>query len=279
MEGSLLLAALASACAVLLILAFLVYFSLPLFRPGAIAGILSGRWQPVGGEFGILPMLAGSLLIASLALAIAFPLALGVCAFVQGLGPPALARPVLAAVHFMTSIPTIVYSFVSVILLVPALRSAFAGRGGFSILTASLVLSVLILPTIVLLVHASWSGLGPSVRMTCAALGLSRTQEIFRVLVPVSSRSLVVAAILALGRALGDTMVSLLLAGNSPQWPSSILDSARTLTAHIAMVLAVDSQSPAYLSIFSSGLILLLVTASLTLAVRWIQSAAGRRRR
>ncbi|MHC4225565.1 MAG: PstC family ABC transporter permease [Planctomycetota bacterium] len=256
------------------ILLFLLYFCLPLFDGDGLRAILSSDWRPFHGHYGILPMVVGSLLMSLFALLVAFPAAVGVCAFAHGLGPPPLARAVLVVVHFMTSIPTIVYAFVSAILLVPFVRSAFGGGSGYSLLAGTCVLSVLILPTIVLMIHAWWRGAGPGIRVTCATLGLTRTQEIFWVLLPASARALFVAAILGFGRAVGDTMIALLLAGNAPQFPSSPLESIRTLTAHIALVLAVDAESTAYLSVFASGLILLLVTAGLHLAARWVRALA-----
>jgi phosphate transport system permease protein len=172
----------------------------------------------------------------------------------------------------MTGIPTIVYAFVSAIVLVPFIRNTFDRGSGFSLLAAALVLSVLILPTIVLLIHVHWRGLKSTIHFTCTALGLSSSQEIFRVLIPASRRALALAALLGFARAIGDTMISLMLAGNAPQLPDSFFDSIRTLTAHIALVLATDPQSSAYHSVFAAGLMLLLLTALVNLAARFLLS-------
>lgn len=266
-------AALASA-AVLAILLFLAWFCLPLLRGGHAAETLAWDWQPFRGAYGILPMVVGSLLLSMSALAVAFPVALGICSFAHGLGPPRLARLVMAVVHFMTGIPTILYAFVSAMLLVPLVRGAAAVGSGYSLLAATPVLGVLILPTLVLLIHAYWRGAGAELRVTCAALGLTKALELWRVLLPVSWRGLAAAAVLGFGRAVGDTMIALLLAGNAPQVPTSPLDSFRTLTAHIALVLATDSQDPIYTSVFASGLILLLMTAGLSLSARLLHARA-----
>ena len=174
----------------------------------------------------------------------------------------------------MTSIPTIVYAFVSAMVLVPLMRDLFTRGSGFSLIAAAIVLSVLILPTIVLLIHVHWQGMKSNLHIPCAVLGLSQSQEIFWVLIPASSRALAVAAILGFARAIGDTMISLLLAGNAPQLPDSFFDSVRTLTAHIALVVATDPESSAYHSVFACGLILLLLTAVLNLAARWLYTLA-----
>jgi phosphate transport system permease protein len=264
--------ALFSGLAVLGILGSLVVFTLPLLRGGDLGEVLSWDWRPHEGSCGILPMVVGSLLLSLLALAVAFPVGLAVCCFAHGLAPRPLGKAVLAVVHFMTSIPTIVYAFVSAVALVPLVRGLFATGSGYSLLTATLVLSVLILPTIVLLIHAYWRGMGDTVATTCAALGLTRAQQLFRVLIPLSGRGLAAAATLGLGRAVGDTMIALLLSGNAPQVPESPLDSFRTLTAHIAMTLQTDTESTAFLSVFAAGLVLLFLTAGLNLAARLLHS-------
>ncbi len=270
-------AAFFSAAAILGVLAFLIYFSLPLFQGGGLAEIFTWDWRPHQEEFGILPMVAGSVCLSLLALATAFPVALGLCFFAHGVGPPRLGRFLLALVSFMTSIPTIVYAFVSAILLVPFIQELSGGlTSGKCLLAATLILSLLILPTIVLLVDAWWRSLGPSIRLTAATLGLTKAQELLWIVLPLSSRGLAVAAVMGFGRAIGDTMIALLLAGNAPQVPGSPLDSIRTLTAHIALLSDVDTQSLLYHSIFACGLILLAVTAILNVSVRWLRSLARR---
>lgn len=259
-----------SGAAVLAILAFLLWFSLPVLR--GEADIWTWDWRPFHGHYGILPMIVGSLALSVLALVLAFPLALGVCAFVHGLGPPRLGRLLLRCVHLMTGIPTIVYAFVSAMIMVPFVREVFATGSGYSWLTASLVLSVLVLPTIVLLIHAHWLSMAPSLGLTCEALGLTRAQALRHVLVPLSRNGLLLAGIMGFARAIGDTMIALLLSGNAPQVPHGPLDAMRALTAHIALVHATDSQDAAYASIFAAGLLLLAMTGLLGIAARALQT-------
>ncbi len=261
--------------AVLGILSFLAYFCLPLFR--GETDIWTWDWRPFQGHFGILPMIVGSLLLSGLALVLSFPVAVGICAFLHGLGPPRLARVVLAAIRLMTGIPTIVYAFVSALLLVPFVRGVFAEGSGYSLLSATLVLSVLILPTIVLFIHAHWQARAHAIRLTCASLGLSRVQAVYYVLLPLSRRGLVLAGIMGFARAVGDTMIALLLSGNAAQVPHSPLDALRSLTAHIALVHATDSQDAAYASIFAAGLILLATTGILSVVARAMQAREGGR--
>jgi len=257
-----------SAVAVLGIVAFLAAGAVPLLASGEAFAVLFGRWRPYAGQYGIAPMIVGSLCLAVSALALAFPVAVGICGFAYGLAPRRLGRLVLGVVHFMTSIPTVIYGFVAVFLLVPHVRQAFGAGSGMSLLTATLTLAVLILPTIVLLIHVRLQQLDPGVRLACSALGLTPAQSFLSVLVPASRRGLVAAAVLGFSRAMGDTLIALMVAGNAPQFPASPLDSVRTLTSHIPLVLASSWSGPEYRTVAAAGLLLLLLAASLTLAIR-----------
>ena len=256
----------------LVIFGFLLYFTAPLFQGGKLGEVLSWQWRPFQGQFGILPMVVGSVCLAGSALVLAFPLGLGLSGFVYLQGRKPIGRLVLWVVQGMTSIPTVVYGFVSVFLLIPFLRGSFAGTTGFSWLAAALILSLLILPTIVLLMHSQLSQVDATLRLATAALGLSPVQELLWVILPLCSRGIVAAGILGFGRALGDTLVALMLSGNAPQLPHSPLDAIRTLTAHIALVVATDSQSTAYNSIFASGLIIFSLTAAINLTLRRLRA-------
>ena len=253
--------------AFLLILVFLAAFTVPLLLDGEFGELWAWTWRPDRGEYGILPMVVGSLVLAILALLVAFPLALGACLFVHGLGPTWLARPLFALLNFMTGIPTIVYAFVSVLFLVPLVRG-WSDGSGYSLLAAAWTLGVLILPTVALLIDTGFHAAAPGLRRTGAALGLRRSQQLVYVVLPASKRALLAALVLGFGRAIGDTMIALLVAGNAPQLPDSLFASMRALTAHIALVFEVDTQSSLYRSIFASGLILLLVTAAVHVVAR-----------
>ena len=274
MRGLLASTAVIASLSVLFIFAFLVYFTLPLFQGGQLAQVFSWHWRPFQGQFGILPMIAGSIILASFAMVLAFPLGLGLSGFVYLYGHKPIGRMVLVVVQFMTSIPTVVYGFVAVFLLIPFLRTSFSGGTGFSWLAATLILSLLVLPTIVLLMHSQLSLVDANVRLAAVALGLSPSQEFLWVILPSMRRGLLSAGVLGFGRAMGDTLIALMLSGNAPQIPHSPLDAIRTLTAHIALVVATDSQSIAYHSIFASGLILFSVTSAINLTLHRLRRHA-----
>jgi phosphate transport system permease protein len=250
--------------------AFLVASVWPLLAGGGLAATLAGPWRPYAApaSYGIAPMIATSLLLAVGATALAVPAAIGMVAFIAGVGPRLLRRPVLAAVQFMTSIPTVVHGFVAVVVLVPLIRRTFTDGSGFSLLGAMLMVALLILPTIVLIVHAHLSRGDRAGYVACLALGLRPAQALALVVLPAARRSLAAAVTLGFCRALGDTLIALMVAGNAAQAPDSLLDSVRALTAHIALVLATDAFGPEYRSVAAAALVLFVVTAALSLGLR-----------
>ncbi|MCD6217859.1 ABC transporter permease subunit [bacterium] len=264
------IAASVSILAIFAILVFLLYFASPVFSLKGLQEVFSWHWQPFQGEYGILPVIVGSICLSVLATVIAFPIGISVSAFIYNLAPGLLARIVNAVIHFMTSIPTIVYAFVSAMVLPSLIRDFFKYGSGFSLLAATIMLVILILPTIVLLINATWIGYRKSISLTCAALGIIPEQEVFGVVLPISRKNLKIAFVLGFARAAGDTMIALMLTGNAPQVPHTVLDSIRALTAHIALVVAVDSTSAAYHSVFACGLILLLTTALMSIGVGYL---------
>lgn len=257
------------------ILGFLAWFSLPLLQPGQLAAVLSWTWQPTAGRFGILPMAVGSLLLATSAMLLAYPLGLGLAVFVHGFGPGRASRPLLALVRLMTGVPTVVYGLASVFLLVPLLRTCLTGTSGFSWLAAMLVLALLVLPTVTLVLDGQLRLVVPGLRLTAAALGLTQAQTLVRLALPQCAQGLKAAGALGFGRAIGDTLIALMLSGNAAQALHSPLDSLRSLTAHIALVLATDSQSQAYGSLFACGLLLFGVSLAVNLGLRTLRPGTG----
>jgi phosphate transport system permease protein len=268
----------ATAIAVLVlfsIFGFLAYFSLPLLHSGSVGAVLSWQWAPAAGQFGILAMLVGTTLVAMPALLIAFPMGVGIVALANGLAPSFMARLLLGLVQFMTSVPTVVWAFVSAFLVVPWVRATTA-TSGFSWLAVVLTLAILILPTIVLVLSTQLRQLPEELRLAAASLGFDRTQYLLYVAFPRIRASFAAALVLACGRAIGDTIIALMVSGNAPIVPQGPFDSLRTLTAHIALVLSTDSQSVAYASLFASGLLLCLTSVLLNLALLKIRGGACR---
>ena len=193
-EQTLMVSGFLSALAVAAIFLFLIYFTIPIIERGDLVKLLSWDWRPMAGQYGILPMAIGSLCLAVSATLVAYPLGVGICCFTHSLGPRSIARPVMVIIDFMTSVPTVVYGFVSAFLLVPVLRQCFEHGTGFSWLAASVTLTVLVLPTIVLVIHTQLHQLGSETQLTATALGMSPAQTLLWVVLPQASRGLVAAA-------------------------------------------------------------------------------------
>ncbi len=224
--------------------------------------------MPQQGFYGIYLMIVGTSVISLLSLLIAFPVSLGCSFLISSIGPKSLSAVFRRIVQMMTGIPTVIYGFVGIFLLVPLIREFFQGGSGMCILTAALMLGVLISPTMILFFCDSFDRVPRSYIDAADSLGANRVQTLLYVILPSAREGIVIGVLLAFGRAVGDTLVSLMIAGNSIAEPKSILDSVRTLTAHIALVIAADYESPEFRSIFACGLVLYLFITIVILAVR-----------
>jgi phosphate transport system permease protein len=264
------LAAVGSALLTAAVFVLLCRLALPLFEHGGLVTLLRSPWDPGHGLYGIYPMIKGSLSIAFLALLISFPFSLGCAFFTTHFGPPCLRRKLLNLVRFMTGIPTVVYGFVAVFLLVPFMREYLTGGSGMNILTASAALALLIAPTMIIFFVDSIQQVPAGYRLAATALGGSPAQQLLYVILPVAWPGILNGLLLGLGRAMGDTLISLMLAGNAVAVPGSVTDAARTLTAHIALVMAADFASMEFQSIFACGILLYLFTALLVTILRLV---------
>ena len=254
-----------------LIFFFLFYFSLPILSSGLIADFLTRGWEPDKGLLGIFPMIVGTVYIAGLAMIWATPIGIGLAAFIQVFAPKPLSKILRWTVEFMTGIPTVVYGFAALFFLVPAIRRIFSYGTGLSVLTASVMLALLVLPTITLIAQDRLAAVPKSQVLAALSLGASRMETFLHVLLPGAWRGLISAVVLGGGRAVGDTLIALMLAGNAVALPGSLLDSARTLTAHIALVTAADYESLSFKAIFVCGLVLFIFAGSNIVLLRFVE--------
>lgn len=248
------------AAVTLCVLGFMVSLSLPVLKSGMFWKILTDSWSPDHGRFGILAMIAGTFYISSLSLVLSFPISLGCAFFMQITHKGAAGRLLKKFVQFMTAIPTVIYGFIGVFLLVPLVREIFSQGSGMSILTAAIMLGLLISPTMILFFSSSFERVPNVYTDAVDCLGATPFQKLFYVILPQARLGVLTGLILAFGRAMGDTLVALMLSGNSVMMPTSVLDSTRTLTAHIAMIIAADFDSIEFKTIFISGAVLYLMT-------------------
>jgi len=276
----LLCSAVMAFCGMVMLFVMVIAFALPVFAESGTGGPFSWTWAPGQGRFGILPMLTGSLCVGSIALLIGWPLSFFLCAWLlcpersSSIFQRAVRRCVGTLVRIMTAIPTVVYGFAAVFLLAPSIRQGLGGTG-FGWLTASIMLSLLILPTIVLVLQAGLAPRLEALALPGQALGFSRLELLWHVVLPQARGTLLASAVLGFGRAVGDTMLPLMLAGNATVVPESILGGVRTLTAHMALVTANEVGGAAYQSLFMAGLFLLVINAVVSICLKRLGVRSG----
>jgi phosphate transport system permease protein len=262
----------------ILILGFMVILGLPLIKGGLFFDLLTEPWSPHQGLYGIYPMVLGTLAISFLAVLFAFPLSLGCASLISVLGPKPVSIFLKRVVQLMTGVPTVIYGFVGIFLLVPFIRELFQAGSGMCVLSASLMLAVLVSPTMILFFSDSFNQVPRSYLNAVDSLGGSRVQKFLYVVLPCAWKGVLTGLILGVGRALGDTLIALMIAGNAVQAPSSVIDSARALTSHIALVIAADYESFEFKSIFACGIMLYLFTTAIVFGIRAFGTANRRAR-
>ncbi len=249
--------ALTSGAIVLLILFFLLGEAIPLVREVGLARFLiDPSWHPASNEFNLTPMLAGTLLVMTASVLLATPLGILSAVFCQYYAPPALAQLYRRLIELLAGIPSVVYGFWGLVVLVPLIGRLHPP--GPSLLAGTLILTLMILPTIALVADASFANVAPEYLKGAAALGLSRWATIRGVVFPAARAGLITGVILETGRAIGETMAVLMVCGNVVQVPQSMFDPVRTLTANIAleMAYAVGNHRSA---LFVSGVVLIVL--------------------
>lgn len=227
-------AALISVLAVLVIALFLFGSAFPTIRKIGFVKFLFGKqWKPGSDIYGIFPMIVGSFYVTGLSILMGVPLGLFTSLYMTYFAPKKLYRIMKPAVELLSGIPSIIYGFFGLMVLVPIMRSIFGN--GKSILTASLLLSFMILPTIITVSESSLRALDKSLLEGALALGDSKERAVFRVMVPAASSGVMSSIILGIGRSIGETMAVVMVAGNQPRVPSGLLDGVRTMTANIVL--------------------------------------------
>lgn len=249
------------------VFAFILFSALAALLRGGEREFFGTVWSPRGGRFGLLPMIYGSLILSFSALALGWILSLGCCCTLRGLGPRWLSKLLLASLRFMTAIPTVVYGFAAVFLLVPVIRSAFGGSG-FSWLAAAVMLALQGVPAMTLTMDGALRSIESETSLTASALGLTPVQHLTWVVLPASKKWLLSSALLGYGRALGDTLLPIMLAGNAPQFATSPVESLRTLTAHIGLTLSTGAGGGERNSLLLAGGLLLVNSMIVSLTAR-----------
>lgn len=235
MHGVFVVAACASICAVALICVFLFANGVPAMQKVGVFDFLLGtKWKPGNDIYGILPMIVGSLYITAGAIIIGVPIGVLSAVFLAKFCPKPLYRILKPAVELLAGIPSVVYGFFGLVVLVPFVRDHFGGDGS-SILTASLLLGLMILPTIITVSESSIRAVPESYYEGGLALGATHERSVFFATLPAAKSGIMAGVILGIGRAIGETMAVILVAGNQPRITGDLLKGIRTMTTNIVL--------------------------------------------
>lgn len=240
MQGVFFIAACASVLAVALICFFLFANGLPAMGEIGIIDFLAGeKWKPGNDIYGILPMIVGSLYVTAGAIIVGVPIGILTAVFMAFYCPEKIYKPLKTATELLAGIPSVVYGFFGLVVLVPLVRdigrSLGFGGNGSSIVTASLLLGMMILPTIIGLTESSLRAVPKQYYEGAVALGATHERSIFLVVLPAAKSGVIAALVLGVGRAIGETMAVIMVAGNQARLPQGIFKGVRTLTANIVI--------------------------------------------
>lgn len=228
----------ASIIVVVLICLFIFLKGIPVMFDIGVADFITGKlWKPLEGLFGILPMIIGSIYVTVGAIIIGVPIGLLCAIFMAKYCNKKFYKVLKPAVELLAGIPSIVYGFFGLVVIVPIIRDLFGGSGK-GILAASVLLGIMILPTIISVSESAIRSVPESYYEGALALGATKERSIFKSVLPAAKSGIFAGVILGIGRAIGETMAVAMIAGNQPIIPESITSGVRTLTSNIVLEMA-----------------------------------------
>lgn len=246
MQGVFFTAACASVLAVALICIFLFANGIPAMKEiGFLKFVTGEKWKPGNNIYGIFPMIVGSIYVTAGAIVVGVPIGILTSVFMAMYCPKQIYKPLKSATELLAGIPSVVYGFFGLVVLVPWIREA--GRGlksmglirssgnGNSILTASLLLGIMILPTVIGVTESAIRAVPKQYYEGALALGATHERSIFKVIIPAAKSGVIAGVVLGIGRAIGETMAVIMVAGNQARMPAGIMKGVRTLTANIVI--------------------------------------------
>ncbi len=255
---SLMLVAFSALASLLLIAVFILKEGVPfMFKVGLKDFLFSSDWNPQAGKFGIYPMIVASLYVTFGAMLIGAPLGVAGAIFLNEFVPKPVMRVIKPTIELLAGIPSVVFGFLGVMVLAPMIRS-YMGGPGLSVLAAAIILGIMVLPTVISISTDAIAAVPNSYREGALALGATRWQSVHMVIIKAARSGIIASIILAMGRALGETMAVIMVAGNTVKIPQAVTDPVRTLTANIALEMA-NATGLAREALFATGVVLFVV--------------------
>ncbi|MBT9138781.1 MAG: Phosphate transport system permease protein PstC [Syntrophomonadaceae bacterium] len=251
-----------SALAAILVIGFITIIifneGLPIItKVGPFNFILGVEWSPLAGIFGIAPMIVGTFFVVSAAMLLGVPLGIACAIFLAEIAPKRIRSVIRPSIELLLGIPSVVYGFFGLVILVPIIREHFGGPG-FSILAGSIILAIMLLPTVIVVSEDAIRSVKRTYKEASLALGATHWQTIRNVILPAARSGITAGVILGFGRAISETMAVIMVLGNAPIFPRSLLDPVRALTANIALEMAYATGDHRQ-ALFATGIILFVV--------------------
>jgi len=261
--------ALSSISALALITVFIIINGIPIIAQVGFFNFVFGMsWAPSHGEFGIFPMIIGSMAVTIGAVIIGVPIGICTAIFLTEFAPSRLSKLFRPAIQLLAGIPSVVYGFWGLLFVVPLIRTHLGGPG-LSILAGSLILAIMVLPTVISITEVSIMALPRQYKEGAFALGMTHWQTIRSVILPSAKSGIVAAVILGIGRAMGETMAVIMVLGNAVAVPTSILDPVRTLTTNIGIEMGYAAGEHRQ-ALFATGIVLFVVIMILNASAQYI---------
>ena len=261
--------ALSSISALALITIFIIANGVPIIAEVGLWDFIFGMsWAPGHGEFGIFPMIVGTAAVTLGAAIIGIPIGICCSVFLTEFAPAALSKLFRPAIQLLAGIPSVVYGFWGLLFIVPFIRE-YLGGPGLSILAGSIILAIMVLPTVISISEVSILALPRQYKEGALALGLTHWQTIRSVILPSAKSGIVAAVILGIGRAIGETMAVIMVLGNAVAVPTSILDPVRTLTTNIGIEMGYAAGTHRQ-ALFATGIVLFIIIMILNASAQYI---------
>ncbi len=276
-KGLLTVVAFSALASLLLIAVFIFKEGLPfMLKIGIGPFLFSSHWNPQVGQFGVWPMIVSSLYVTFGAMLIGAPLGIAGAIFLNEFLPRRVMRVIKPTIELLAGIPSVVFGFLGVMVLAPFIR-AHLGGPGLSVLAASIILGIMVLPTVISISTDAIGAVPNSYREGALALGATRWQSVHMVTLKAARSGIIASIILAMGRALGETMAVIMVAGNTVKIPHAVTDPVRTLTANIALEMS-NATGMAREALFATGVVLFVVIMILNgAALSAIKGRGGKR--
>ena len=264
------------------IIGVLLFETIEFFKEVSIIEFITGtEWTPLFAEkhFGILPLVTGTVLIAFIAMCVAIPLGMMSAIYLSEYAPPWLRAAVKPVLEVLAGIPTVVYGYFALLFVTPLLQSFIPGLSGFNALAPGIVMGIMILPIVSSLSEDAMHAVPMPLREGAYALGATRLQVSLKVVIPAALSGIMSACVLAVSRAIGETMIVTIASGQMPRFTANPLVGVETITAYIVQVSLGDTPSGTieHKTIFAAGMTLFIFTFALNMASQYLKERFGER--